>query len=59
LVVKDLSFSRTYKATTVSAVYEYEPFADAAAAVPEPMTAMGTMVAAGMGLLWKKRRTKR
>jgi len=45
--------------TTVSAMYEYEPFADADAAVPEPMTAMGTMVAAGMGLLWKKRRTKR
>ncbi|MCY7382025.1 MAG: PEP-CTERM sorting domain-containing protein [Microcoleus sp. CAN_BIN18] len=59
MVVKDLSFSGTYKATAVSAVYEYEPFADAAAAVPEPMTAMGTMVAAGMGLLWKKRRTKR
>jgi len=48
-----------YKATTVSAVYEYEPFAAGDAAVPEPMTAMGTMVAAGMGLLWKKRRTKR
>lgn len=43
--------------TTVSAMYEYEPFADAA--VPEPMTVAGTMVAAGMGLLWKKRRTKR
>jgi hypothetical protein len=43
--------------TTVSAMYEYEPFADAA--VPEPMTAAGTMVAAGMGFWLKKRAAKR
>jgi hypothetical protein len=36
----------------VSAIYEYEP-------VPEPMTAVGTFVAAGMGLWWKKRASKK
>ena len=35
-----------------SVTYEYE-------AVPEPMTAAGTIVAAGMGLLWKRSRTKK
>lgn len=43
--------------TTVSAIYEYEPNADAS--VPEPMTAVGTFVAAGMGLWWKKRAAKK
>ncbi|MEG5015188.1 MULTISPECIES: PEP-CTERM sorting domain-containing protein [unclassified Microcoleus] len=38
--------------TTVSAIYEYEP-------VPEPMTAVGTFVAAGMGLWWKRRAAKK
>ena len=38
--------------TMVSAIYEYEP-------VPEPMTAVGTLVAAGMGLWWKTRVSKR
>ncbi|MEG3847932.1 hypothetical protein QT971_10795, partial [Microcoleus sp. herbarium19] len=38
--------------TMVSAIYEYEP-------VPEPMTAVGTFVAAGMGLWWKKRGGKK
>lgn len=37
---------------SASVTYEFEP-------VPEPMTVAGTFVAAGMGLLWKKRRTKR
>ncbi|MEG3905527.1 PEP-CTERM sorting domain-containing protein [Microcoleus sp. B4-C5] len=32
--------------------YEYEP-------VPEPMTAVGTFVAAGMGLWWKRRAAKK
>ena len=36
----------------VSAIYEYEP-------VPEPMTAVGTFVAAGMGLWWKRRAAKK
>ncbi|MEG3902893.1 PEP-CTERM sorting domain-containing protein [Microcoleus sp. B4-C5] len=38
--------------TTVSAIYEYEP-------VPEPMTAVGTLLAAGMGLWWKKKAAKK
>jgi hypothetical protein len=38
--------------TMVSAIYEYEP-------VPEPMTAVGTFVAAGMGLWWKRRASKK
>lgn len=38
--------------TMVSAIYEYEP-------VPEPMTAVGTFVAAGMGLWWKRRAGKK
>jgi hypothetical protein len=36
----------------VSAIYEYEP-------VPEPMTVVGTFVAAGMGLWWKRRASKK
>ena len=36
----------------VSAIYEYEP-------VPGPMTEAGTFVAAGMGLWWKKRASKK
>lgn len=36
----------------VSAIYEYEP-------VPEPMTAVGTFLAGGMGLWWKKRAGKK
>jgi hypothetical protein len=43
--------------TTVSAIYEYEPIANAS--VPEPMTAVGTFVAAGMGLWWKRRAAKK
>ncbi|MFM9265694.1 PEP-CTERM sorting domain-containing protein [Tychonema sp. BBK16] len=43
--------------TTLSGVYEYEPHANAT--VPEPMTAFGTFVAAGMGLWWKKRDSKK
>jgi hypothetical protein len=38
--------------TMVSAIYEYEP-------VPEPMTAVGTFVAAGMGLWWKRMASKK
>ena len=38
--------------TMVSAIYEYEP-------VPELMTAVGTFVAAGMGLWWKRRAGKK
>lgn len=43
--------------TTLSGVYEYEPHPNAA--VPEPMTAVGTFVAAGMGLWWKRRAAKK
>ncbi len=35
----------------VTAIYEYVP-------VPEPMTAAGTFVAAGMGLWWKRMASK-
>lgn len=43
--------------TTLTGVYEYEPHANAA--VPEPMTAVGTFLAAGMGLWWKRRASKK
>jgi hypothetical protein len=36
----------------VSAIYKYE-------AVPEPMTVAGMFVAAGIGLWWKRRASKK